>query len=175
MVWDADPGSSLSRSLRSGVVGWIGTLVSVSPFYCIYLLSLIYAYFRSYLLHEALHKTPDDGSQHTDQPTKLIDEHEPTTTVLRRYGRARRLTEFYQLGLNYINYTYTGEPSFYEEAIAASDAEPNSTIHKVFKCFNMDKAKPSSTPLPTTIRLSERASPSTVEERKLNGKIPSHR
>ena len=30
MVWDADQGSSPSRSLRSGVVGWINTLLSLS-------------------------------------------------------------------------------------------------------------------------------------------------
>ena len=45
-------------------------------------------------------------------------------------------------------------------------------IHKVLKRFNMDNAKPSSTPRPTTIRLSDRDSPSTEEEWKLNGKIP---
>ena len=36
----------------------------------------------------------------------------------------------------------------------------------------MDNAKPTSTPLPTTIRLSDRDSPSTEEERNLNEKIP---
>ena len=36
----------------------------------------------------------------------------------------------------------------------------------------MENVKPTSTPLPTTIRLSDRDSPSTEEERKLNGKIP---
>ena len=40
VVWDADRGSSPSRSLRSGVVGWIGTLLSLSPFF----LSFIYPY-----------------------------------------------------------------------------------------------------------------------------------
>ena len=45
-------------------------------------------------------------------------------------------------------------------------------IQKVLKRFNMDNAKPTSTLLPTTIRLSDRDSPSTEEERKLNGKIP---
>ena len=45
-------------------------------------------------------------------------------------------------------------------------------IHKVSKRFNMDNAKPTPTPLLTTIRLSDRDSPSTEEERKLNGKIP---
>ena len=45
-------------------------------------------------------------------------------------------------------------------------------MHKVLKHFNMDNAKPVSTPLPTTIQLSDRDSPSIEEERKLNGKIP---
>ena len=45
-------------------------------------------------------------------------------------------------------------------------------MHKVLKHFNMDNAKPVSTPLPTTIHLSDRESPSIEEERKLNGKIP---
>ena len=36
----------------------------------------------------------------------------------------------------------------------------------------MDNAKLVSTPLPTIIRLSDRDSPSTEEERKINGKIP---
>ena len=45
-------------------------------------------------------------------------------------------------------------------------------IHKVLKCFNMDNAKPVSTPLLMIIRLSDRDCPSTEEERKLNGKIP---
>ena len=36
----------------------------------------------------------------------------------------------------------------------------------------MDTAKPASTPLPTTIRLLDRDSPTIEEERKLNGKIP---
>ena len=69
---------------------------------------------KSFTRSEAFHKTPDDGSQHTDQPTKLIDEHEPTTTILRRSGRARRPTMFYQLGLDYVHYTNEGEPSSYE-------------------------------------------------------------
>ena len=45
-------------------------------------------------------------------------------------------------------------------------------IHKVLKRFNMDNAKPISTPLLTTNQLSDRDSPSIEEERKLNGKIP---
>ena len=36
----------------------------------------------------------------------------------------------------------------------------------------MSNVKPTSTPLLTTIQLSDRDSPSTEEERKLNGKIP---
>ena len=44
--------------------------------------------------------------------------------VLKRSGRARRPTEFYQLGLDYVNYMDAGEPSSYEQAIAASEAEP---------------------------------------------------
>ena len=79
---------------------------------------------KSYTRGEASHKTHDDGSQHTDQPTKLIDEHEPNTAVLRRSRQARRPTEFYQQGLNYINYTDAGEPHSYEEEIATQDAEP---------------------------------------------------
>ena len=54
-----------------------------------------------------------------------------------------------------------------EDSLTQSDY-----IHKVMKRFNMENAKPTSTPLPTTIRLSDRDSPSTEEERKLNGKIP---
>ena len=45
-------------------------------------------------------------------------------------------------------------------------------IRKVLKCFNMENAKPTPTPLPTTIQLSDKDSPSTEEERKLHGKIP---
>ena len=45
-------------------------------------------------------------------------------------------------------------------------------IQKMLKRFTMENAKPTSTPLLTTIRLSNRDSPSTKEERKLNGKIP---
>ena len=79
---------------------------------------------KFYTRGKASHKTTDDGSQHTDQPTKLIDEHEPTTAILRRSERARRPTKFYQLGLDYVNYMDAGEPTSYEEAIAAPDAEP---------------------------------------------------
>ena len=45
-------------------------------------------------------------------------------------------------------------------------------IQKVLKRFNMENAKPTSTQLPPSIRLSDKDSPSTEEERKLNGKIP---
>ena len=45
-----------------------------------------HASLKSYTRGEASHQTPDDGSQHTDQYTELIDEHEPNTTVLRRFG-----------------------------------------------------------------------------------------
>ena len=45
-------------------------------------------------------------------------------------------------------------------------------IHKVLKRFNMDNVKRASTPLLTTIRLSDKDSPSTKEERKKNRKIP---
>ena len=41
-------------------------------------------------------------------------------------------------------------------------------IHKVLKPFNMDNTKPTSTPLLMTIRLSDRDSPSTEAERKIN-------
>ena len=34
------------------------------------------------------------------------------------------MEKFYQPGLDYVNYTDAGEPSSYEEAIAALDAEP---------------------------------------------------
>ena len=44
-------------------------------------------------------------------------------------------------------------------------------IQKVLKCFNLDNVKPARTSLPTTIRLSERDSPSIEEHRKLNEKI----
>ena len=40
VVYDANRGLSPSRSLRSGVVGWIGTLLSLSPFF----LSIFYPY-----------------------------------------------------------------------------------------------------------------------------------
>ena len=79
---------------------------------------------KSYTRGEAFTKTPDEGSQNTDHPTELIDEHEPTNTTLMRSGRARRPKEFYQLGLDYVNYTDACESSSYEEAIAASDAKP---------------------------------------------------
>ena len=79
---------------------------------------------KFYTRGKASHKTTDDGSQHTDQPTKLIDEHEPTTAILRRSERARRPTKFYQLGLDYVNYMDAGEPTSYEEAIVAPDAKP---------------------------------------------------
>ena len=65
-----------------------------------------------------------EGSQNTDLLTKLIGEHEPTNTALRRSGRARRPAEFYQPGLNYVKYTDAWEPSSYEEAIAVPDVEP---------------------------------------------------
>ena len=45
-------------------------------------------------------------------------------------------------------------------------------IQKVLKSFNMENVKPTPPLLPMTIRLSDRNSPSTEEERKLNGKIP---
>ena len=45
-------------------------------------------------------------------------------------------------------------------------------IRKVLKRFNMENAKPAPTPLPTSIRLSDRDSPATDKERELNGKIP---
>ena len=79
---------------------------------------------KSYIWGKASHQTPDDGSQHTDQPTELIDEHEPTPAVLTRSRRAQRLTEFYKSDLDYVNYTDGGEPSSDEEFIAVSDAEP---------------------------------------------------
>ena len=45
-------------------------------------------------------------------------------------------------------------------------------IQKVLKHFNMENSKPTSTPLPRIIQLSDKDSPSIEEERKLNGKIP---
>ena len=68
---------------------------------------------------EASHKTFDDGRNDNDQPQEMIDELELKITTPRILGRARRSTEFYQLGLDYINYTDAGEPSSYEEVIAA--------------------------------------------------------
>ena len=69
-------------------------------------------------------KTPvHEGSQDTDHPTELIDEHEPQSTVSRRSRRARRPTEFYQSGLDYINYTNACEPRSYEEVRTTSDAD----------------------------------------------------
>ena len=49
---------------------------------------------------------------------------------------------------------------------------PSNYIQKVLKCFNMENTKPTSTPLPTSIRLSDKDSPSIDEEGKLIGKIP---
>ena len=46
VVWDTDQGSSPFRSLRSGVVGWIGTLLSLSPRSYLSIIPLSYAYFR---------------------------------------------------------------------------------------------------------------------------------
>ena len=40
-----------------------------------------------------------------------------------RPGPVRRPTKFYQLGLNYVNYTNAGKPSSYEEATTAPDAD----------------------------------------------------
>ena len=45
-------------------------------------------------------------------------------------------------------------------------------IQKVLHFFKIDNAKPAPTPLPMTIQPSDKDSPSTEEERKLNGKIP---
>ena len=45
-------------------------------------------------------------------------------------------------------------------------------IQKVLKRFNMENVKPTSTPLPTSIQLSDKDSPSTEKERKIIGKIP---
>ena len=41
----------------------------------------------------------------------------------KRSRRARRPTEFYQPGLDYVNYTDVGEQSSYEEAIVVPDAD----------------------------------------------------
>ena len=79
---------------------------------------------KSYTRGEASHKTPDEGSHNTGHPTELINEHKPTNTVLKRSRRARRSAKFYQPGLDNVNYTYVGEPSSYEEAIASPDVEP---------------------------------------------------
>ena len=53
----------------------------------------------------------------------MIEESEPKISTLRRFGRTRQPTKFYQPGLDYVNYTDTGEPSSYEEAIVVSDAD----------------------------------------------------
>ena len=69
-------------------------------------------------------KTPDPSdSTNNDRPTKLIEGSEPSISALRWSGWARRQTEFYQPGLDYVNYTNTGKPSAYEEAMAAPDAD----------------------------------------------------
>ena len=69
-------------------------------------------------------KSPDTtGSTNTDRQPVPTAESEPNPLALRRSGRARRQTEFYQLGLDYVNYTDAGEPSTYEEAMAAPDAD----------------------------------------------------
>ena len=69
-------------------------------------------------------KTPDTtGSTNTDRQSEPIEGSEPDITAPRRSGRARRQTEFYQPGLDYVNYTDAGEPSTYDEAMAAPDAE----------------------------------------------------
>ena len=69
-------------------------------------------------------KTPDStGSTNADRKKEPIEESEPNITATRRSGRARRQTEFYQPGLDYVNYTDAGKPHTYDEAMAAPDAE----------------------------------------------------
>ena len=78
---------------------------------------------KSYTRGKASHRTPDDGSKHTNQPIEMIDEPKPKSSAPRRSGRARMPIEFYQPGLDYVNYTSAGESSSCEEPLAASDAE----------------------------------------------------
>ena len=46
-----------------------------------------------------------------------------------------------------------------------------SEMDSIHENHTWESAKPASTPLPKTIRLSNKDSPATKEERKLNGKI----
>mgnify|MGYP006957875410 CR=1 FL=1 len=79
---------------------------------------------KSYHRGESSERTPDiSGSTNADRTRKPIEGSESINTTLRRSRRARRLTKFYQSGLDYINYTDAGEPSTYEEAMAAIDAK----------------------------------------------------
>ena len=53
----------------------------------------------------------------------MIKESKPKILAPRTSGQARQPPEFYQLDLDYVNYTDTGEPSSYNEAIATLDAD----------------------------------------------------
>ena len=63
------------------------------------------------------------GSTDVDRPTEPIEGSELINTAPRRSGWDQRPNEFYQQGLDYINYTDEGEPSTFEEVIAARDAD----------------------------------------------------
>ena len=78
---------------------------------------------KFYLRGEASRRTLDDGSKDTDQPIEMIDEPEQKISAPKISGQAQRPTMFYQLGLDYINYTDACKPRSYEEPIVASDEE----------------------------------------------------
>ena len=63
------------------------------------------------------------GSKNADQPAPAVEEFEPINTAPRRFERVRQPIEFYQLGLDYVNYMDAGEPCSYEEVIAAPDGD----------------------------------------------------
>ena len=79
------------------------------------------------------------GSKHVDRT--LVPVKEPIKSAPRRSGQVRKPIEFYQLGLDYVNYTDAGEPSTYNEAIAALDAE---TWLQAMR-FEMDSIKENNT------------------------------
>ena len=52
----------------------------------------------------------------------MIKRSEPSKSAPRRLERVRRPIEFYQPGLDYVNYTDAGEPRSYEEALVVGNA-----------------------------------------------------
>ena len=77
---------------------------------------------KSYCKGESSKRMVEVSISNTNRPIKPIEEIEPTKSAPMRSGQVRRLIEFYQLGFDYVNYMDVGRPSFYEEAIARSDA-----------------------------------------------------